>query len=91
MFVANDNYILRNINGYYLLLSSRKCSDGKWLYEINETGAVIWTLSQQEIDKDMLIDKLQMHYSYTFSIDEIQQIEKYIQLLINESLLEERK
>ncbi len=60
---ANQDYLLKEITGiYYLLPYGQNIADLKRGIRINETGAYIWTLLQNEQDPDTLLDCLAHRY-----------------------------
>lgn len=89
MLIVDKNYVLREINGFYILASCGKCENRKWIYELNSTGALIWKMCTCGIDLEILVEQLETHYLQTFTAVEENRIKQYIDVLKKESLLKE--
>lgn len=56
----NENVVLRNIHGCLFLINTKQnyLDDKCRLYEINEMGEFIWNNTMEEIDIDVLAQKI---------------------------------
>lgn len=89
MFIVSSNYILREINGFHILASCGKCDNRKWIYELNTMGAEIWKICMCKISFKSLVKQLEKYYSIIFTEEEKMKIKEYVNILIEEHLLEE--
>ena len=89
MYKTNDGYVLREINESYFLMSSGKCVNRKWVYQLNETGARIWKLCGTCSCFQELITCLEKSYNRNFDDTEEKGIYAYVHQLENEGLIME--
>ena len=68
-------------------MSSGKCVNRKWVYQLNETGARIWKLCDTCSCFQELIDQLGKSYNRKFDDTEEKGIYGYIHHLENEGLI----
>ena len=88
MFNTSMSYTLREINNFYFLISKNKCVNGKWVYELNETGATIWRLCNQVKNMEELLQRLELVYNKKFNTYESKMIYLYISTMEMEGLLQ---
>lgn len=88
MFKTSMAYRLRKINNSYFLMSTKKCKNRKWLYELNETGAMIWQLCDQVKNIEEMLDQLAEIYNKNFDEYESKMIYSYILMMEKEELLQ---
>ncbi|WP_138303360.1 PqqD family protein [Clostridium sp. BSD2780061688st1 H5] len=87
MYKTNDEYVLRKINGLYFLMSSGKCVNRKWVYQLNETGARIWGFYNTGGSFQELIMHLEKSYNRSFDDTEAKEIYAYVHQLVKEGLI----
>ncbi|MDY2813818.1 MAG: PqqD family protein [Dorea sp.] len=91
MLAVSSNYVLREINGFYILASCGECDNRKWIYELNTTGAEIWRICMCKVSFEDLVKRLEKYYSIVFTNEEKMKIDEYVNILKGEHLLEEVK
>ena len=69
-------------------MSTKKCKNRKWLYELNETGAMIWQLCDQVKNIEEMLDQLAEIYNKNFDEYESKMIYSYILMMEKEELLQ---
>ena len=87
MYKTSDEYVLREINESYFLMSSGKCVNRKWVYQLNETGARIWELCDTCSCFRELLNRLSESYNRKFVDAEKKGIYAYVHQLENEGLI----
>lgn len=91
MYKKSKEYVLREINDSYFLMSSGKCINRKWVYQLNKTGAKIWELCDICGNFQEMIDCLEESYNRKFIDDEKKGIYAYMSQLEKEKLIIEEK
>lgn len=87
MYKTSNEYVLREINGSFFLISSGKCTNRKWVYQLNEIGAKIWKLCGTCNCFQELIFLLEQNYNHHFTVAEEEEILAYINELEHNRLI----
>lgn len=86
MIVRSNNYILRTIDKYYLLICRTTPINGIWMFQINSTGKAIWDLldSPRELGEIYNIFKEKF---LNINEEDLNSISIYIKHLVNKGLI----
>ena len=86
---VKDGYILKKVMGSYMIVYT---GDGDAVCDnmrtLNETGAFLWSLLQNHITKEEMVERLAAEYEVD-SLVAIKDIDAFISKLYNANLIEE--
>lgn len=89
MILRNEDFILREIEGEFLLVATKKRLNGKWFFSLNSMAAFIWRESGCPITVKELIALIEKNTKHHMTEKEIIETTKYISNLLQIGLLRE--
>ena len=88
MIIRNEHYVLRKIGDTYLLVAVKKTQYEKWLYVLNNTGALIWEICSNCKNIKEIVCRVMTKYE-SESCEDYNCIQDFCNQLINLGLLRE--
>ena len=89
MIIRNKNFVLREIDGNFLLVTTKRQLKGKWFFLFNNMAAFIWENSCRPIVVDDLIDMISKTTRHDITKEELEKIYIFISDLLQLGLLKE--
>lgn len=86
MIIRNNAFKLRYIADTYVLVACKQNTVGKWLYTLNDCGALMWDLCKSPITPPLIIESLSKHFGESLPNDQYSLLEKFIEGLLQEGL-----
>lgn len=89
MIIRNENFVLREIDGNFLLVTTKRKLKGKWFFSLNNMAAFIWENSCCPIVTEDLIDMISKTTRHDITKEELGKIYIFISDLLQLGLLKE--
>lgn len=75
-----DGFVVRKIGSKYYAVSAARAAEGGGMIALNETGAFIWELMQEETDAETVAKALAAKYEIEFELA-LRDTETYLKML----------
>lgn len=84
-----DDYVMRNVSGIPLLISTSIPRNGCWMYELNSVGKLIWERCDRCNSVDAVIEELDMVFNSPLTCEQKKAVMNYCDTLIRLGMLKD--